>query len=303
MGKSGDVNYSNHAYTFYYRQLDTYGKKIYDLIEANLENIKSGTYTLVLGDEISNVLYTENGEEKLKEAFQSAWNMIMIDRPDIFYIDVSKIYLNIQTTTLGQQVKYYVYMSPKEGTTYFSEGFSSKTQVNQYLEQTEALKKQIFTLIKDLPKEEQVLKIHDLLITNLEYDETLERLNNNNIYGALIQKNVVCEGYAKAFKYLVDSLEIPCILVYGYGTDKQGNQESHSWNYVQIENKWYAVDVTWDDPIIRSNTSISLPDEEKYRYFLKGADSFFKDHKENVKIAEKGQELAYPTLSKQDYNH
>lgn len=58
--------------------------------------------------------------------------------------------------------------------------------------------------------------------------------------------NPVCEGYARAFKLICDKLNIPCVLVSGTAGD---NNEAHMWNYVKVDGSWYAVDVTWDDPI------------------------------------------------------
>ena len=62
----------------------------------------------------------------------------------------------------------------------------------------------------------------------------------------------VCEGYARAFKCLCDKLSIPCILANGNAkSSKSGTGEAHMWNEVQMENSnWYAVDVTWNDPIM-----------------------------------------------------
>ncbi len=59
----------------------------------------------------------------------------------------------------------------------------------------------------------------------------------------------VCEAYARAFKVLCDEAGIPCVLVDGQAknsTDSDG--EAHMWNYVQVDNEWRAVDVTWNDP-------------------------------------------------------
>lgn len=64
------------------------------------------------------------------------------------------------------------------------------------------------------------------------------------------EKAPVCEGYAKAFKVLCDRLGIPCILVIGdAGPTPSTATEAHMWNLVQMDDeRWYAVDVTWDDP-------------------------------------------------------
>jgi phosphate starvation-inducible PhoH-like protein len=46
------------------------------------------------------------------------------------------------------------------------------------------------------------LYFHDLLVNNCVYDTTQKKPNNSNIYGAIIEKNPVCSGYAKAIQYL-----------------------------------------------------------------------------------------------------
>ena len=119
-----------------------------------------------------------------------------------------------------------------------------------------------------------------------------------NIYGALINKITVCEGYARAFKAIMDDLEIPCLIACGTGINSTGATESHAWNYVMINEKWYAIDVTWDDPIIIGNGYVSR--DVNYRYYLKGSREFFENHKEDGEIVG-NTNFKYPTLSVNDY--
>lgn len=69
----------------------------------------------------------------------------------------------------------------------------------------------------------------------------------------------VCEGYARAFKVLCDTLGIPCVLVDGNAVN-DGGSGPHMWNYVRVGADWYGVDVTWNDPgdYVRSNTDYLL---------------------------------------------
>lgn len=59
--------------------------------------------------------------------------------------------------------------------------------------------------------------------------------------------NVLCEGYAKAFKYLCDlsdfNGDVACYIVEGYEGD-----DRHMWNVVRMEDgKFYLADVTYSD--------------------------------------------------------
>ena len=69
----------------------------------------------------------------------------------------------------------------------------------------------------------------------------------------------VCEGYARAFKVLCEEKDIPCVLSIGFAkNNRDAEGESHMWNEVQMGNtKWYAVDVTWNDPTGNGNEAES----------------------------------------------
>jgi uncharacterized repeat protein (TIGR02543 family) len=62
--------------------------------------------------------------------------------------------------------------------------------------------------------------------------------------------NVVCEGYSKAFRYLVANssfdADIECRIATGIMTDRY-NSGSHMWNIVSVDGKNYHVDVTNSD--------------------------------------------------------
>ena len=55
--------------------------------------------------------------------------------------------------------------------------------------------------------------IHDYLVNNISYDEDYKSIGTYSIYGALVDKRCVCEGYTRAFKYLADMAGINCVLI------------------------------------------------------------------------------------------
>ena len=127
----------------------------------------------------------------------------------------------------------------------------------------------------------------------------MSQTNIYDIYGALVKKESVCEGYAKSFKYLMDSVEIPCVIVAGEGTNSEGSTENHAWNYVELDGKWYAIDCTWDDPIIIGGGKLS--NSAKYKYFLKGESEFNQSHFPSGQFTENGKVFEYPSLSINNY--
>lgn len=294
-----DVNYDNIVVNkYFHNQLESYSKTIYKAFESNKENMKEGTYKINLGTSFSNILSKQNGQEELGKYYQSAIEAYTYDNPDVFYLSPNKMYLNIETTTKGQNKTYNVYINNGEEANYLNEEFSNKQDINLALEKIEAIRKQIIHN-KTGNDYEDIKMVHDYLVENIEYDTSLQEKNIYNIYGALINGKCVCEGYARAFKYLLDGLGIESTMVIGKGINSSGQSENHAWNYVKLENNWYAVDCTWDDPVIIGGGYIG--NSSKYRYFLKGKEDMEKDHTTLGNFTQGGKEFEYPTLNNKSY--
>lgn len=110
----------------------------------------------------------------------------------------------------------------------------------------------------DMTAGQKELAIHDWMIDHTAYDEEHSTPNHNHPYGLLVEGTAVCMGYANTFQLFMDLLDIPCITVTGVG---------HAWNLVQLDGDWYAVDVTWDDPL---GSYVDVPaanEKEHHRYF------------------------------------
>ncbi len=119
-----------------------------------------------------------------------------------------------------------------------------------------------------------------------------------NAYGALINGDCVCEGYAEAYKMLCDYANIPCILVIS---------PTHEFNMVYMDGKWYNVDVTWmDAPKTNGHYCDGVDTRYSINWFLVGSTTTGKQdtnihHTPSNGGKFGGTTLAYPTLSTSDY--
>ena len=295
-----NVNYDTvQVNKYFYDQLDDYSKTIYKALEANKEQMKTGTAQIELGASFSDLLEQEDGEKLLGEYYQSAVESYLYDNPDVFYITANKLYLNMETITKRSKKSYNVYINNGKHPNYFADGFTSEEQVKEAIAQVEQIKNQIVAQ-KTGDTYTDIKMVHDYIVNNAEYDTTLAQPYIYNLYGTLVKHKSVCEGYAESFKYLLDALEIPCIIVIGEATNASGETENHAWNYVQIYEQWYAVDTTWDDPVIIGNGKVS--NESKYRYFLRGSSRMNQEHTPNPQLTDGGKVYEYPRLRIYDYN-
>ena len=296
---SGEYNFNvvtNNKY--YYNQLDNTAKLIYDAIESNLSNMTSGNYEIKLSSQIADVLYEDYGENKLDTSFQSAWDALMLDRVDTFFIDVTKINLKMRKTTYGKKVTYALSIAPADSNGYLANGLESREKVHSILNEIKETRDNIVKSLNGIDYN-KIRHAHDWIINNLQYEQNITNNNVYNLYGALIEKSAVCEGYAETLKYILDEAGVQCILVSGTATNSEGKTESHEWNYVQLYGKWYAIDSTWDDPVVKGTGYVS--DSIKHRYFLVGSNEMNKNHFPNGQMTESGQKFVYPTIEIEKY--
>ena len=107
--------------------------------------------------------------------------------------------------------------------------------------------------------EDKIKASHDYIINHSKYDK--DRSDNGIInyqsdiaYGPLLQGYSLCGGYTDAMELFLEDLKVKS---YKISNDK------HVWNGANLNNNWYHLDLTWDDPITSNNQDIL-----EYTYFL-----------------------------------
>lgn len=293
------ITTNDNRYRHLYEQLDDTAKKIYDKLYENRENMKTGTYRIDFGNAFQNLLSQADGESELKKEYQSAIETLIYENPEIFYLDATSMYINIEKVIKITSTKYNVYIDNGSKPNYLAEGFNSKEDIDTYQTKIEKVRDYIVKNIKDKNDYEKIKLTHNYLRDTINYESTISKNNIYDIYGALVLRECVCEGYAKAFQYIMNEVGIDNVIVIGTGTNSMGKTENHAWNYVKLDKKWYAVDVTWDDPMLIGDGII--PEKSKYKYFLKGSKTMNENHFISGKFTDGGQTFTYPTLSVEDY--
>ena len=110
----------------------------------------------------------------------------------------------------------------------------------------------------DMNDKEKILMIHNYLTNHINYDKrglTNESpYKTNTAYGAIIEENAICSGYADALNLFLNKLNVPNYKIVS---------NNHVWNVVFLDNEWKHIDLTWDD--FNNVTS--------YEYFLINTDT------------------------------
>lgn len=141
------------------------------------------------------------------------------------------------------------------------------------------------------------LKIfHDYI--SLNNDFVKEEGFNQTIYGGFVTGQIQCEGYAKTMQYLCDLSGIESMVI--VGSNESG--DSHAWNVVKVDGKWYNLDTTWDDPILTQVDKTNV----RYRYFLVPDEWIHNKSHFNVNKKVTGTQVTYftpPACTSDDMNY
>ncbi len=89
-----------------------------------------------------------------------------------------------------------------------------------------------------------------------------------NMYGTLILGVSVCQGYAKTYQYILNQAGVDSYLCASLSLN-------HVWNIVEIDEKLYHVDVTWDDPVYDTYGQVY------HNNFLVSSSKLYSSHRAN----------------------
>ena len=190
-------------------------------------------------------------ESMIKEAALNGESSVDISSLNI-HLDEMQGLINIQyfSPYLGNGISCSVLYNPS--TNYYVK-INIKTsmtadQIEAYFQMVDMKIQNIMGLVSaDMSDETKALIVHDYLCINSEYD--YENFQNNTVpdtsfsSGGLLMNGIgVCNGYAYAYSYLMNMMNIECYVT-------RSEEMYHAWNIIKIGDSYYHVDCTWDDPV------------------------------------------------------
>ncbi len=197
----------------------------------------------------------------------------MDDHPDRFYVS-DNLYGVSQS---GKNVTLQMCFTDGKNSNQLGRPLSTelKASINQNIATFESTVEMILAEIPaNLPLVEKEKMIYDRLQKNARYDLNAAQTITNpylaavhhswNAYGVMVLGTGVCESYAEAFETLLFEVGINNTSI----TGKAGGG-NHKWSAVQLDNEWYACDITFDDPIFIDEAGQVDPDIyiPSYRFF------------------------------------
>ena len=115
-------------------------------------------------------------------------------------------------------------------------GMMSADEREEMKEAIEEFKETYLTAgMSDFEKE---ILIIQWLVENCSYEKG-ENWSNSTGYSCIVKGKAQCSGYADAFLQTAKACGLEARYIYN---------TSHAWNLVKLDDDWYHVDVTWEDP-------------------------------------------------------
>lgn len=247
----------------FYAQLDsTY--KPESLVNQKLTTFSDGSYGLA-APEVAFDLDTSLGDLKAQAGVRAAQlNEVAVryisDNPEYFYLSPRSYGYSAKTQN-GKLIVTFIQIIAKDfpefdGTQAALAGLKAK--YDELASEINKIKKEIY--FEGMTELDKLVLAHDYIISNSAYYRIDNEENNTvdygdgysyNAYGILVNKKGVCQGLSYAY---------PCILkALGYPIENvrqiRSSEMAHMWNFVKLGNKWYHVDLTWDDPLYQSSAT------------------------------------------------
>lgn len=297
-------------YTFYMylteRQKDVYNALLNAGLDSadNVNGVKI-TFTTPITCQNTSTSLTAEAQTELVLAVQGGVAALMDDHPEMFWLGA-----NTFSYSYSYRVSGGVYTLSVSSITckmqYDTATYADKASVTDYY--TRMMAAFDAFEVKGYTRYDKVKSIHDTIAKQVTYDPNYDNANAN---GTAHQPTSVflepflpvCEGYAEAFKMLCDREGIPCVIVVGNAKDNSGKLVGHAWNYVKMEdNKWYAVDLTWDDQGSIYYDFFLVGANSTNRYFNNDSTTFVDAHTATGEhFTNSSFVLTYPTLCETPY--
>ena len=251
---------------YYYTKISKEERLLYDAMLSLAQNFGADPASE------SRLLDTNPSSDEFAESYTRAYNALVRDHPELFWIAQSKAQYECKYYLLpsfGGKFKVILSLSDTSGQEPVNEDGTTIYQEEEA--RMEAAADSLLDQVDFTQSDAGIaLQLHDLLINSAWYNRDAGEYDYaHTAYGALVEDSTgnpggaLCDGYALAYEYLLQKAGITCIVVSGYAGASEGETEKHAWNLVRLDDDWYEVDATWDDLDF-----LLSPTEDGYDLFL-----------------------------------
>lgn len=130
-------------------------------------------------------------------------------------------------------------MDIKAGVTYLRTNTYIQVSSSDYLSVNSLIQSAVTQCNNDTDGSDyqKALWLHDWLLNQLEYDNTLKW---SSAESALTRRLGTCQAYERAYAQLLSAAGIE-------NAETRDTYDGHTWNAMKLDGEWYQVDCTWDD--------------------------------------------------------
>ena len=133
----------------------------------------------------------------------------------------------------------------------------SKSDIEKINKKIDEIYKEIYN--DNISIQDNIKAFHDYIIENTKYDsdrsdKNIVKYKSDTAYGPLFEGYAICGGYTDLMELFFEKMGLKSYRV---------SSHLHIWNVVKIKDKWYHVDLTWDDPVLSDGT-----DDVLHEYML-----------------------------------
>lgn len=252
--------YDSYSTNYYYNQLNSDEKALWDQLDAMCLGYLTGTKSLAArktynSDGLSFNYYETEFVAYSNMSVEQAWQVADLFR----YSNPQYYFLQLLVPAYADKNSGAMALTVFDA---FGNGTARAAATQKMFGVVNNWMSQINGQPTEILKEK---KAHDLICENVVYDPGYEDPGigqneyNQSAYSAFVEKVTVCAGYSQAMQMLMNRAGIDCGVV---------TSQAHEWNIVKINNTWYYVDCTWDDGDGKSGYEVI------YKYFNRSKSQF-----------------------------
>lgn len=254
---------------YYYNKLNKEEKKLWDNMDKQCKKYLTGTASLKVNGLRCEMPFIKSNLSQ--ENMYKVWNMFIVSNPQYYFVGYGAS-LGINSVALTVFVEY--------------------ANGNKRAKTTEAMRVKLEQWLDDITENsdagiDRIRTAACLVCEKVMYDyaalDDMDKLiYDQSVITAVLDELTVCAGYARLFSMLSSALGYNTIVVVS---------DTHAWNCIEIDGKWYLVDTTWADLggcidgealfVSDKNMTVNNPDHTPIIDFKKVVPSCKKDYPMN----------------------